>query len=281
MNLIWVKTLPKVTHMYRTLHAALAVAAVLGGTPVVRAVPPATPEAVGARARLRVAAAANLKSAASELARAFEASHPEVEVELTFGASGAFFAQLQQGAPFDLFLSADREYPARLVAAGLARPEDERTYAYGQLVAWLPPGSSLDLEGRGLSALADPAVRRVAIANPASAPFGRATEQALRSAGVLAAVREKLVLGTSVAQAAQFATTGAADVAFLPRSLTLGKELAAGRVIPVPEALHPRIEQSGVVLSASKVAPLARAFLAFTTEGPGRAILARSGYGLP
>jgi len=233
------------------------------------------------RQALVVAAAANLKTAAVALKQAFEAAHPGVEVALTFGASGTFFAQLQNGAPYDLFLSADREYPARLVAAGLARGEDERVYAFGKLVVWLPPGSTLDLERRGLGALADPGVRRVAIANPAVAPFGRAAEAALRAAGVHDAVREKLVLGTSVAQAAQFAATGAADVALLPASLALAPELAAGKAVPVPEALHPRIAQSGVVLAASRQPALARAFLAFVTGEPGRAILGRLGYGLP
>jgi len=230
---------------------------------------------------LAVAAAASLKAAADELQRAFEAERPGVEVRLTLSASGALFSQIQNGAPFDLFLSADRECPARVVAAGLGAAADERVYAFGRLVAWLPPGSTLDLGGRGLTALADPAVKRIAIANPAVAPFGRATEAAFRAAGVSGAVRGKLVLGTSVAQAAQFATTGAADVAFLPHSLTFGKELSEGKVVLLPEALYPRIEQSGVVLSASREAALARAFLAFITGEKGRAILSKYGYGLP
>jgi molybdate transport system substrate-binding protein len=239
------------------------------------------PLAQEARRPLTVAAAANLKNAAEELKEAFEAERPDAHVALTFGASGAFFAQLQNGAPFDVFLSADREYPAKVIAAKLGAASDERVYAFGKLVAWLPPGSTLDLERRGLAALADPGVKRIAIANPAVAPFGRATEQALRSAGVYDAVKEKLVLGTSVAQTAQFATTGAADVAFLPRSLTFGKELAGGKVVFVPEALYPRVEQSGIVLSSAKDPALARAFLALLTGEKGRAVLAKYGYGLP
>lgn len=231
--------------------------------------------------RLAVAAAANLKIAAEELKRGFEAERPGTEVSLTLGASGAFFAQIQNGAPFDVFLSADREYPARVIAAGLGVATDERTYAFGKLVAWLPPGSRLDLMKSGLAALADPAVKKIAIANPAVAPFGRATKWALESAGVYEAVKEKLVLGTSAAQAAQFATTGAADVAFLPLSLTYGPELAAGKSILVPEALYPKVEQSGIVLKSSKDPELARAFLAFVTGEKGRAILAKYGYGLP
>jgi molybdate transport system substrate-binding protein len=232
------------------------------------------------RVRLAIAAAANLKSATEALRQAFEAEHPETTVTITLGASGALFAQIQGGAPFDLFLSADREYPGKLVAAGLAAGA-ERVYAHGRLVAWLPPGSTLDLRGRGLAALADPAVGRIALANPAVAPFGRATESALRAAGLWEQLRGKLVLGTSVAQAAQFATTGAADVAFLPLSLTLGGELAAGTAVPVPDRLHPPIEQSAVALAAARQPALAQAFLDLLTGQRGRAILSRAGYGLP
>jgi molybdate transport system substrate-binding protein len=234
-----------------------------------------------ADAALSVAAAANLKLAAQELARAFEAERPGVKVALTFGASGTFFAQIRNDAPFDLFLSADREYPDRVVAEKLAAASDERVYALGRLVVWVPPGSPLDLEKRGIAALADPAVKRIAIANPAVAPFGRAAEAALRAAGVYEAVKDRLVLGTSVGQAAQFAAVGAADAALLPKSLTFEPELSRGRVVPVPGSLHPRIEQSGVVLSRARDPALARAFLAFVTGEKGRAILARYGYGLP
>ncbi|GAO01529.1 molybdate ABC transporter substrate-binding protein [Anaeromyxobacter sp. PSR-1] len=247
--------------------------------PALLAAAPARAQAPGAT--LTVAAAANLKTAAEELRQAFEAERPGVRVALTFGASGAFFAQLRNGAPFDVFLSADRDYPAKVIAAGLADAADEKVYALGRLVVWLPPGSTVPLEQRGLAALADPGVRRIAIANPALAPFGRAAEQALRAAGVWDAVRPRLVLGTSVGQAAQFASTGAADVAFLPSSLALGKELAAGRAVPVPEALVPGIAQSGVVLRTARDPALARAFLAFLTGPKGRAVLAKYGYGLP
>ena len=219
------------------------------------------------------------KVAVEQLERAFEAEDPTADVAVTLGASGVFFAQIRSGAPHDVFLSADREYPARLVEAGLAA--DERVYALGRLVAWLPRGSTLDLERRGLAALADPTVRRIAIANPALAPFGRAAEAALRAAGVYEAVKGKLVLGTSAGQAAQFATTGAADVAFLPASLALEPALAAGRAVPVPERLHPRIEQSGVVLSSARDREAAGAFLAFLGGEKARAILAKYGYGLP
>jgi molybdate transport system substrate-binding protein len=253
----------------------------VGLAPLALALLLSAPATTPPRRAVAVAGAANLKAAAEALKRGFEAGHPGVEVRLTLGASGALFAQIQNGAPFDLFLSADREYPARLVAAGLAAAADERTYAIGRLVAWLPPGSTLDLEQRGLAALADPGVRRIAMANPAVAPFGRAAEVALKAAGVHEAVKGKLVLGTSVGQTAQFATTGAADVAFLPYSLTFGKELATGRAVTISPALYPRIEQSGVVLAGAREPSLAREFLAFVTGEKGRAILADCGYGLP
>jgi molybdate transport system substrate-binding protein len=237
--------------------------------------------AQGAKKPITVAAAANLKAAAEELKKAFETEHPEVDVALTFGASGTFFAQIQNGAPFDVFLSADREYPAKVIEAKLGAAADERVYAFGKLVAWMPPASELDLEKKGLAGLTDPGVKKIAMANPAVAPFGRATEAAFKAAGIEDVVKEKLVLGTSVAQTAQFATTGAADVAFLPYSLTFGKELAGGRIYFVPEKLYPRIEQSGIVLASSKEPALARAFLAFLTGEKGRAILTKYGYGLP
>lgn len=258
--------------MVRRPFAAVLAAALLAA-PAARAEPPRRP--------VTIAAAANLKTAAEELEKAFEAEHAEAEIALTLGASGTFFAQLLNGAPFDVFLSADRDYPAKVIAAGLGAAADERVYAFGKLVAWVPPGSTLELEKRGLAALTDAGVKRIAIANPAVAPFGRATEAAFRAANVHDGVKDKLVLGTSVAQAAQFATTGAADVAFLPLSLTFAKEFAAGRIYAVPEALYPRIEQSGIVLAGAKEPALGRAFLAFLTGEKGRAILAKYGYGLP
>jgi molybdate transport system substrate-binding protein len=237
--------------------------------------------AEGPKRTVTVAAAANMRGAADEMKRGFEAENPGVEVTLTYGASGTFFAQIQNGAPVDLFLSADSEYPDKIVAAGLGKAADARVYAIGKLAVWLPASSTLDIGKRGLAALADPSVKKIANANPAVAPFGRAAEQALKAAGVLDAVKNKLVLGTSVAQAAQFATTGAADAAFLPYSLTLGKELAGGKVVLVPENLYSKIEQSGVVLSSSKEPEVARKLLAFIAGEKGRAILTKFGYGLP
>jgi molybdate transport system substrate-binding protein len=253
---------------------ALALAAVAAAAALASPLP-----ADAAGRTLSIAAAANVKPAMDELERAFEAANPGVDVAVTAGASGAFFAQIKNGAPFDVFFSADREYPAKLVAEGLGA--GEIVYAVGKLVVWTPKGSRVDVAGRGLRALADPAVRRIAVANPAVAPYGRAAVAALEAAGILGAVKDRLVLGQSVAQAAQFAETGAADAALVPASLALTPALAGGNVHPVPPEMHPRLEQSAVVLHRARDLELARAFLSFVTGPAGRAILARGGYDLP
>ncbi len=238
----------------------------------------ALPATAGAQTRtLSVAAAANLKPAMEELKKGFEAESPGVEVRVTTGASGAFFAQIQQGARIDLFFSADREYPRKVIEAGLASADGEVVYAIGKLVVWTPKGSAIDLEKKGLAALADPAVKKIAIANPAVAPYGRAAEAALAAAKVLDAVKDRLVFGESVSQTAQFAQTGAADAAFIPLSLTFTPALQGGVVYVVPASSYPAQEQSAVVLRSARDAALAKAFVAYVTGAKGRAILTRFG----
>ncbi len=238
------------------------------------------PPARAATPALEVAAAASLRPALDELARAFEASRPPARVAITYGASGVLLAQVRAGAPFDLFLSADRDYPEQAVRAGLARAEDEAVYATGRLALWVPSGSPLDDERRGIAALAG--ASRIAIANPAVAPYGRAAEAALRGAGLLDAVRDRLVLGESVAQAAQFACTGAVDAALLPLAVARLPRLAgAGRAVPVPEALAPPLAHAGVILRGARDPALARAFLDYARGEAGRAVLGRHGFGPP
>jgi molybdate transport system substrate-binding protein len=239
----------------------------------------ALPARAAERPTLAVAAAANLRPALEELARAFESERGDVRVAPTYGASGTLLAQLRAGAPFALFMSADRDYARKAVEAGLGR--EDVVYATGRLVLFVPRGSPA-VGARGIAALADPAVRRVAIANPAVAPYGRAAEAALRAAGVLDAVRPKLVLGESVAQAAQLAHAGAVDAALLPASLVTAPELAAaGTAEPLDPRIAPPVPQSAVVLTSSPQAPLARAFLGFVTGPRGREILSRHGYEPP
>ncbi len=258
------------------ISPALALAAAsLGAALPALAQSAETPRAVS------VAVAANLKPAFEEIAAAWKAKNPGVEVRATYGASGAFFSQIANGAPFDLFLAADAEFPARVVEKGLA---DGRafTYAYGMLVAWVRKGSPLDFERRGLAAVRDPTVKKIAIANPQLAPYGRAAETALEAAGVYDAVKDRLVLGQTVSQAAQFVESGNAQVGFLPRSLAMAPPLSEeGRSWLVPPSTYPRIEQAGVVLKGARSPALARDLAAFVTAAAGRAALEKYGYALP
>ena len=229
---------------------------------------------------ISVAAAANLKPAFEEITKLFQAK-TGVEVKSTFGASGTFFAQIANGAPFDLFLSADSAYPAKMVEQGLADGK-AFPYAYGKLVVWVPKSSTLDLEGKGLAALANPSVQKIAIANPNVAPYGRAAKAAMEKAGVFGAVKERVVMGQNVNQAAQFVQSGAAQAAFLPLSLARVPPLSEqGRAWVVPADMYPRVEQAGVVIKGTKQPALARELAAFMLGDEARGVLARYGYELP
>ena len=230
---------------------------------------------------LTVAAAANLKPAMEELAAAFEEEQPGAKVRATLGASANLAAQARAGAPFDLFLSADDLQPRKLAEEGLADRAGPFLYALGRLALWVPAASPVPIERDGLAALASPAVKKVAIANPKLAPYGKAAEDALWAAKLLDGVRPKLVFGESVAQAAQFAGSGAADAALLPLSLVLTGPLAAGRRVILPDEAHSPIDQAGVVLARAREPELARAFARFLRGPHGQAILARFGYALP
>jgi molybdate transport system substrate-binding protein len=228
-----------------------------------------------------VAVAANMKPAFEEIAALFQSRHPGVDVKATFGASGNFFAQIANGAPFDLFLSADAESPAKVVEKGLADGE-AFTYAYGKLVVWVPRESKLDLEGEGLSALADPSVRKIAIANPEVAPYGRAARAALEKAGLYRILKDRIVMGQNVSQTAQFVQSGNAQAGFVPLSLARTPPLSGeGRAWPVPASSYERIEQAGVVIKGAKEAALARELASFVAGEGARGILERYGYDLP
>jgi molybdate transport system substrate-binding protein len=231
--------------------------------------------------RVDVAAAADLKFALDEIGREFGRKHPDVAVRVTYGSSGNFHAQIVNGAPFDLYFSADAEYPRRLVDAGLAGREDLFPYAIGRIVLWVPKASAVRVED-GLGVLARPEVRRVAIANPRHAPYGRAAEAALRRAGIHAAVSGKLVFGENVAQAAHFVQSGAADAGLIALSLARAPALAGeGRYFEVPVEDYPRMEQAGVILRRARDPGASRAFRDFVVGSDGRAILKRYGFALP
>jgi molybdate transport system substrate-binding protein len=235
------------------------------------------PSAVHA-ADLRIAAAADLKFAMDEIVEGFRGAHPEARIETVYGSSGKFHTQIRQGAPFDVYFSADIEYPRLLAADGHAAGPVV-PYAVGRLVLW---SGRIDATQLSLAHLADPAIRRVAIANPRHAPYGQRAEEALRSAGVWEAVQRKLVFGENIAQTAQFVQTGNADVGLIALSLALHPELAGrGGHLLIDDALHAPLEQGFVVTRRAAGNALAAEFATFVIAPEAHAILDRYGFELP
>ena len=229
------------------------------------------------RAVVRIAAAADLRYALDELTRRFAAQRPDVDVTVSYGSSGSFYAQIENGAPFDVFLSADAAYPRRLETVGLADPDAEFTYAVGRIVLWAAGSSPVDV-GRGFEALGDPRVTRIAIANPEHAPYGRAAIAALHSAGVYERTAQKLVYGENVSQALQFVQTGAADVGIVARSLVVVPATSTGRFWDIPQKYYPTIEQRGTILKTAASAEAARAVRAFLLSRDAIEVLKRYGF---
>jgi molybdate transport system substrate-binding protein len=229
-----------------------------------------------------VAAAADLRFAMDDLIATFMAANPGVSVEATYGSSGQFFTQLSEGAPFDVYFSADAEYPRDLEEAGLAESGSTQLYGIGQIVVWVPNDSALDVEARGLEALTDPSVKTIAIANPEHAPYGRAAVAAIETAGINDAVRSKFVLGENISQAAQFVESGNADIGVIALSLAVAPSLKdQGRFAVVPIDSYPRLEQGAVVLKAAVDPEAAHAFLGFVLGSEGRTVLDRYGFLMP
>jgi molybdate transport system substrate-binding protein len=232
------------------------------------------------RRQVRVAAAADLNVALGDLIARFTASHA-VDVSVAYGSSGNFYAQLLNQAPFDLFFSADVEYPRQLASRGLAVEGSEFVYAIGRLVLWVPSASPLDLRD-GLRSLGGAGVSHVAIANPDHAPYGRAAVAAMRTAGIYDAVKPKLVFGENVAQALQFVQTGAAGAGIVALSLALAPAVKeSGRFVELPADSYPRMEQGGVILKRAADVDAARALRAYVLGSDGRAILKQYGFSLP
>jgi molybdate transport system substrate-binding protein len=228
----------------------------------------------GARgAELRIAAASDLKFALDEIIGAFTKSETgSPNVKTSYGASGNLFAQIQNGAPFDLFLSADTNYPHRLIESGHAT--NFFLYAEGHLALWAPGSSRVSVETLGLQALLDPRVRKIAIANPAHAPYGRAAVAALKEAGIYDRITNSLVLGENVAQAAQFVQSGGADIGIIALSLVRSTAMRdQGRHFAIPSALP----QAGVVVLRGGNREAAEAFRKFLVSPAARSILARYG----
>lgn len=230
------------------------------------------------KVKLQIAAAADLQSAMPEVIRAYQALRPGQEISSAFGASGKFTTQIQQGAPFDLFFSADSDFPKKLSHVGLVEGE-AFPYATGHLALWVLNESKLDLQ-QGLNVLLSDTVKRIAIANPATAPYGRAAEEALKKQTFYNRIESKIVKGENIAQAAQFAESGAAEIGIIAVSLahspTLAKE---GRYREVDPSLYTVLVQSGVVLKSGTHKIEAKEFRDFILSADGQKILASFGLG--
>jgi molybdate transport system substrate-binding protein len=228
-----------------------------------------------------VAAASDLKFALEEMAAQFRISTAR-DVKLVFGSSGNFYRQIQQGAPFQLLLSADEGLVFKLAQAGKAEDRG-RLYATGRVVLFARHGSALKVDAQlaGLkAAVASGTIRRFAIANPEHAPYGRAAEQALNKLGVWDALRGKLVLGENVSQAAQFATSASADGGIFAYSLVMSPQIAPlGTYVLISEDLHEPLHQRMALMKGA--GETARAFYAYLQEPAARAVFKRYGFALP
>lgn len=231
-------------------------------------------------APLLVAAASDLAYCIDELAAAFRKEAPEADVKLSTGASGNFFAQIRNGAPFHVFLSADMMYPSQLAKLGAADAATLRPYAIGRIVLWTTD-ARFDV-AQGLPLLRDPRVARVAIGNPDTAPYGRAARAALERDKLWDAVQPRLVIGENIAQAAQFVQTGNAQLGIVSLATVRAPKMAGvGRYHLISDAGLAPIEQGAIVTRAGASQPLAARFVRFLGSPAARAILERNGFGLP
>jgi molybdate transport system substrate-binding protein len=230
--------------------------------------------------QIRLAAAADLQFAMQDLAAQFE-KKTETKVDVTYGSSGNFFSQIQNGAPFDLFFSADIEYPRKLESAGLAEHGTLYEYAVGRIAIWTPADAKVDVARQGWNALLGPAVQKIAIANPEHAPYGRAAVAALQKAGIYELVKAKLVYGENISQAAQFVQSGNAQAGIVAMSLAVSPGMKEGQRWEIPADMHPSIQQGAIVLKSAKNKERARAFLEFVKSEAGRATLSRYGFTFP
>jgi len=230
---------------------------------------------------ITVAAAADMSAALPQLVAGYTKKTGQA-VKLSFGSSGNLTNQIRNGAPFDVFFSADQEYPQQLIAEGLAQKETFYRYAIGRLVLWVPADSPLDVSKLGMKALLDPSVKKISMANPAHAPYGRAAEAALRHFGIYDQVSSRLVLGENVSQAAQFVESGNAQAGLIALSHALAPAMKdKGRYWTVPLDAYPTLNQAAVVLSKSKYQDAARKFLDFLHSPEATSLLTTYGFNLP
>jgi molybdate transport system substrate-binding protein len=248
------------------LWVALCLSAACTQSPVLKVPPPVT---------IYVAAASDLTPAFTEIGSTLGSSKP-IKTVFTFGSSGLLSKQIEQGAPFDLFASANAAFVDRLGTLDLVLQGSRQAFAQGRLVIWQRQDAAVPINS--IDDLATAAVRRIAIANPEHAPYGLAARQALESKNLWEAVRPKIIFGENVAQTFQFAQTGDVDAAIVAQSLATRPQ---GRAIPVDPAAHAPIDQTLCILRRSQQPDTCRQFVEFLVSKEGRAILQRYGFVIP
>jgi molybdate transport system substrate-binding protein len=226
-----------------------------------------------------VAAAADLKFAMDSLVATFSKTNPDITIKVVYGSSGNFFQQIGNGAPFDLFFSADIDYPRQLTTKHLTLSETH-LYGTGQLVLW---SKAIDPAVDKMNTLLNPAISKIAIANPAHAPYGRRAEEALRHYQLYDQIKDKLVMGENIAQTAQYAQSGAADIGIIALSLALSPAMqqSGGKYWLIPADSHQPLEQGFVLLPHAKDNKGAYQFMNFITTPEARAILKSFGFNQP
>lgn len=226
--------------------------------------------------KLLIAAASDLKFALDSILTIYELLYPDAEVKVTYGSSGKLFEQISNGAPFDIFFSADIEYPKKLKQNGLTG-SDVRSYGTGRIVIW---SKKLDPSAAGMNTLQNSSIAKVAIANPLHAPYGKRADEALRYYGLLPSIKQKLVFGENISQTAQFVTTGAADAGIIALSLALSPAMRRekGSYYLIPEKSHQPLKQGFVILKRAQQNDLARYFGDFIVSSKGSDILSYFGF---
>jgi molybdate transport system substrate-binding protein len=226
---------------------------------------------------ITVAAAADLQFAMQEIAARFQKQTGK-NVKVIYGSSGNFFQQIENGGPFDVFFSADLDYPKKLDAAGLTEPGTFYPYALGQIVLWVRNDSKLDIS-TGLKSLLKPEVTKIAIANPEHAPYGQAAVAALKTEKLYEQLSGKLVLGENISQTASFVISGSVDAGIIALSLAISPNMKdKGRYVEIPASDYPPIRQACVVLKSSKQKETARAFLEYVRSPEIRELLRSYGF---
>lgn len=240
-----------------------------------------TTSAFGQEKVVNVAAAADLSTALKEVGAKFQ-QKTGIDVKLSFGASGGLTQQIENGAPFDVFLSADMGYPQKLIAEGHASQASPYRYAVGKLVLWAPANSPLNLEEQGMNAILDPSVQKIAIANPQHAPYGRAAVAALKHTELYDKVSPRIVMGENVSQAAQFVESGNAQVGFVALAHAMAPEMKGkGKYWVVPAEDYPPLDQGAIVLSHAPHQKDADEFMEFIKSKEVADILQRYGFTVP